>query len=63
MNLTLGLCTNTHTQKIDFRTSLENASVTLHVENLHYLEICNLKNDISPDIIKGIFTIQENNSY
>ena len=49
-------------KNIDFRTLPENASVTLRVQNLHYPEICNVKNDISTDIIKGVFILQENNS-
>ena len=39
-------------KKFDFRTSLENASVTIHVKNLHYPKLQNDKNDMFPDIMK-----------
>ena len=55
-----------HNINSDFKTLLENdKSFIIHVKNLHYLltEIYKVKNDISPDIMKDIFTFHKNNNY
>ena len=40
-------------------------SVKLHMRNLHYLvtEVCKVKNNISPEIMRDIFLFQENENY
>ena len=53
-------------KKSDFETVLKNdKSVNLHVRNLHYLvtEVCKVKNNISPEIMRDIFHFQENENY
>ena len=50
-------------KKSDFETLLKNdKSVTIHVRNLYYLvtEVCKVKNNISPEIMKDIFHFPKN---
>ena len=53
-------------KKSDFETLLrDDKSVAIHVRNLHYLvtEVCKIKNNISPEIMRDIFHFQENENY
>ena len=49
-------------KKSDFETLLkDNKYVTIHLRNLHYLvtEIHKVKNNISPEIMRDIFTFKK----
>ena len=53
-------------QKSDFKTLLKiGKSVTIHARNLHYpvTEIYEVKNNISPEIMRDIFHFQENENW
>ena len=53
-------------KKSYFEALLKNGkSVTIHIGNLHYLvtEICKVKSNISPEIMRDIFHFQENENY
>ena len=49
----------------DFGSLVKNDSVTIHWKNLHYFitEIYKVKNNISPDVMNGIFHFQKNANY
>ena len=53
-------------RKSGFETFLKNDKyVTIHVRNLHYLvtEVYKVTNNISPEIMRGIFHFQKNEDY